>query len=444
MSRKLSDVLWIGGAQIAAALGTLIGVRILTQVLPPGPYGVVSLALGIATLVTTLMAAPLTQAAMHYYPALVAQGSAGTLRVALRRGFLRMAPWVMLAAVVGAVVFVRWDASSPILSAVLLALVASGYWRSVNLSLLNSARLHGRLGFWTAADAWARPLSGAAVVLTIGPSPIAVLAAYAGISALLVLLLSDRPTSEGARAAASLSPEESKALDMRLWSYALPLVPLGIISWASSLGDRYIIGGLLSIADAGVYAALYGLASTPFIILQTTLEQGLRPIHQNAVSGADHLRAASILRLWLGASVVLGGLGVVALIMGHEWLASLLVGPSYRHASDLLPWVGAGYAIRAVSYVFERVCYAYGRTRRVLVTQLCGALTAAAFTPAAVVALGLKGAAIAVPAYFAVQLVTAVFLARRTLRDAAQPSARVAAPSEVPESNAQRRALAHE
>ena len=67
---------------------------------------------------------------------------------------------------------------------------------------------------------------------------------------------------------------------------------------------------------------------------------------------------------------------------------------------------------------FERVCYAYGATRRVLLIQLCAVIATFEFTPLAVITLGLKGAAMAVPACFCVQLVAAMLFARRAAREA--------------------------
>jgi Na+-driven multidrug efflux pump len=90
-----------------------------------------------------------------------------------------------------------------------------------------------------------------------------------------------------------------------------------------------------------------------------------------------------------------------------------------------MPWIGLGYAIRSVSYVFERVCYAYGQTRRVLMTQMCAVAATAVATPLGVIYGGLLGAANAVPIYFSVQLIVAVVLARRTLREAASSVAEV-------------------
>jgi O-antigen/teichoic acid export membrane protein len=210
----------------------------------------------------------------------------------------------------------------------------------------------------------------------------------------------------------------AQALDARMWSYALPLVPLGVISWASTLGDRYIIGGLLGVADAGIYAAVYGLSCLPFLILNGTVEQALRPIYQTAVTRAESSRARRILGIWLAVVVGLGSFGLLLFVLGHDILASLFVGKPYRSAASLMPWIAGGYAIRATSYVFERVCYAFGRTRRVLAIQLCAVAAAVALTPAGVVSFGLLGAAMAVPAYFSVQLAVAVVVARRTMREA--------------------------
>jgi O-antigen/teichoic acid export membrane protein len=117
---------------------------------------------------------------------------------------------------------------------------------------------------------------------------------------------------------------------------------------------------------------------------------------------------------------------VLILCVAHPLVAALLVGKSFRSGSALMPWIGAGYALRATSYVFERVCYAYGETRKVLAIQLCAAVATVVATPVGVIVGGLEGAAIAVPIYFSIQLAAAIWLARGTVRRA---TALAAAPS---------------
>ena len=419
MRRQLAEVGWVIGGQAGTALGTVVGVRILTQFLAPDAYGVVSLTTGMSVLAISLAATPLTQAAIHFYPATVAKGSARELMQSVLRCFRTTAPWIVLATLAAGGAYVGWGHGSVVLVVLLALLLASDCWRSANLSLLNAARRQRTYATWMAADAWSRPLAATAAVLLIGQSPTAVLSAYVLVSAVLVTLFSRGLWPESPQSAAVTNdPHRAAELDARMWSYALPLLPLGLIAWASNLGDRYIIGGVLGVADAGVYAAVYGLSSMPFMIVNGTAEQALRPIYQSAVTHGDRARARQILLLWLAIVAGICALGVVLFTFGHALIASFLVGKPYRHASGLMPLIATGYAIRATSYVFERVCYAYGQTRRVLYIQLWAVAATALVTPLGVLNFGLEGAAAAVPIYFTVQLAVAIFLARRTLSEA--------------------------
>ena len=92
MKRQLREVAWVVAGQAGTALGTLIGVRILTQFLSPDDYGIVTLATGLSVLATNLVAAPITQAAVHFYPGVVAIGSASELLAAVLRGHRAMTP----------------------------------------------------------------------------------------------------------------------------------------------------------------------------------------------------------------------------------------------------------------------------------------------------------------------------------------------------------------
>ena len=56
MKRQLREVAWVVAGQAGTALGTLIGVRILTQFLSPNDYGIVTLATGLSVLATNLVA----------------------------------------------------------------------------------------------------------------------------------------------------------------------------------------------------------------------------------------------------------------------------------------------------------------------------------------------------------------------------------------------------
>ncbi len=418
MKRHLTDAFWVVSGTALSAIGTLVGIRILTQVLAPGDYGAVSLAQGLSTLAISLVATPLTQAAIHYYPVLNRNNSTAELLASLRRCFGTAIPWIVGGAVLGAIAYAHWSNGSPLLVLTLVLLLASDCWRSANVSLLNAARRHRTYALWVAGDATFRPLLASLAVLALGSSATVVLGAYLVVSVTLMLIFARRDGNTPSAAVASpLLQEEPAALDKRMWAYALPLIPMGLIGWVSNLGDRYIIGGLLGVADAGVYAAIYGLSSAPFMMVGGTVELALRPIHQAAVARGDQQQSRRMYRIWLIAVAAVCGMGVIALAFCHALVASFFVGGAYRYASYLMPWIGLGYALRSVSYVFERMCYAYGHTRRVLVIQSWAVAATIVATPLGIVSLGLKGAAMAVPVYFSVQLVAAIVLAHRTIRE---------------------------
>jgi O-antigen/teichoic acid export membrane protein len=416
MKHRLEDAFWIVSGTALSAIGTLVGIRVLTQFLTPGDYGAVSLALGLSTLTISLVATPLTQAAIHFYPALGGSDHTARLLASLRRCFTSAAPWIALGVVLGASAYLYWGHGSLLLVVILVLLLASDCWRSANLSLLNAARRNRSYALWVAGDAALRPLGAVLAVVLFGSSPAVVLGAYLFVSAALVVVFTRGGAKPGSVPEARSAPEERVALDRRMWAYALPLIPLGVIGWLSNLGDRYIIGAVMSVADAGVYAALYGISSSPFMMAGGTVELALRPIHQAAVARGDQRQSQKMYRIWLATVVAVCGVGVLALALGHPLVASLLVGKAYRPASYLMPWIGLGYAIRSASYVFERMCYAYGQTQRVLVIQCCAAVATLVATPFGVIYFGLRGAAMAVPIYFSVQLAVAVVLARRTVK----------------------------
>ncbi len=68
--RLLKEVAWAGFGKIAAALGMLVGIRLLTEKVPKEVYGTVSLLIGLITLGNNLFAAPLLQAAQRFHSGL--------------------------------------------------------------------------------------------------------------------------------------------------------------------------------------------------------------------------------------------------------------------------------------------------------------------------------------------------------------------------------------
>jgi O-antigen/teichoic acid export membrane protein len=198
-----------------------------------------------------------------------------------------------------------------------------------------------------------------------------------------------------------------------LWSYALPLVPVAAAGWASSLADRYFVGGVLGLAEAGSYAAVYALVSRPFLMLSGVIEQTLRPVYYDAIAAGDSERSRVVLRAWLTLAVLGGGFGFALASLLHEQIAAWLLAEPYQMSAGLMPWIAAGYWLLVISHVFTRICYAHHDTRSVLVIEASGALLSLGMLFPLISVYGVIGAAVAVPLYFGAQLVIAFLLSRR-------------------------------
>lgn len=417
--RIVSDGFWVLIGQGLAALGTLVGIRILTQVVTPGIFGAVALLMGVAAFVVGLFCTPLIQAALRFYPELHVSNSVHQLRriigAKLRRN---MTLAVLLLALAGGL-YTAGGGGSWLVVLLLAALVIVDAARTLETSLLNAARRHKPFALWAVAEAWARPLAAVALVVLVGLTTGSVLAGYALASSVLLIVVYVGLQREGIHRTDDAG-EPRRDLTHAIGRYALPLAPLAIVGWLSGLSDRYIIGGVLGLSDAGIYAAAYGLVSRPFLMIGQVVELTLRPVYQDAVSRKDHVRADRIISIWLMLLAPTVSLGFVAILMWHEQIALLLLGEKFRSGAKLMPWIAAGYAMLVVSYVYERICYAYGATRKVLYVQIVGTTACLILTTAAVLNLGLIGAAMAVPSFYSIQLIAAMIsgVSARNVREA--------------------------
>jgi hypothetical protein len=169
-ARSLSEIVWVVGGQAVTAIGTLVGVPLLTQFLTPTCYGLVSLALGVSTVAMVTACTPLIQAAMHFYPAMAATGSLSSLRDSIYRCLRHVGRLAVPISTIAAFGYFMSSHKSSLLGFVLMAMMVCEWFTSLNLAILNSARRQRRFALWVASLTWARPLVAIAAVGFIGES----------------------------------------------------------------------------------------------------------------------------------------------------------------------------------------------------------------------------------------------------------------------------------
>lgn len=412
--RIVRDGAWVAGGQIVSAVAALVSIRIMTELLAPKEFGRLTLLVGIVALALGLASTPRLQAIIRYYPDAARESRIGNLR---RIGVRLIAP---LVAITAALLVATWFVAGPWLDGawftglLVATLLVIDCLRSFELSLLNSARRQREASLIYVADAWSRPLMAVAAVLAFGPSADAALAGYITGSAAVVCAMRVCMRLEGLGQNAPEHDDTELAAGIR--RYAWPLAPLAVFGWFSGMGDRYIIAGLLSLQDAGLYAAAYALASRPFLMLSGVVELTMRPVLQNAVAAEDAALVARTKTAWLLIMIAGAAFGVICFALLSEWVGRLLLAEQYRSATNLMPWIAIGYALYVVSNVFSRFCYIFDNTQAVLFLTVAGATIGLPIMIPAIIYWGLFGATLAVVVRFGIEVALSMPLARRAER----------------------------
>jgi len=414
-----SDLAWTLAGQATAAAGVLVGFRLLTETLPPAVFGTVSLLTALATFARALGGFPVLQAALRHHPESAGAGRphlfAAALRPELTRAALVTVGIALAAGLLGRLFFhASWP---PFL--LLAVFLAADLVRNLFHDLLNAGRRHAAYAAWAAAESWLRPLLGVLGALTFGATPAAVMTGYAVAAVVLAtpMALSSQLRAD-LREPGPPADGEDDLLRRSMRRFALPLIPLALFGWATSVGDRFLVAGAQGAAAVGLYTAAYGLVNAPFATAQIALELALRPAYFQAVSAGDRAHERRLLGAWVGLSLAVGAFGVAAFLLLRAPLASIALGRAYRGAASLMPAIAVGLALWLVAAALERVCYAHKRTGGVLAAEGAGAVAFLLAAPPLILRRGAAGAALAVPVYFGVQLVAALLAARTAVKGA--------------------------
>lgn len=404
--RLLGEGAWVAAGRVMIGLGTLLGVRLLTEFLDPSVYGAVVLMLGLTALGQGLFCRPLMQAAYRFYPDMASSGGVRFLRGTTYK-FLFVTTGVLVGVVliVGALCLPHVEVSYWVFVALAACLIAETP-TALEVSLLSAARRQRAVAIWEGTNACLKPAIAVLAIAVLGPTPQSVLLAYflvTGVTFACARLF----LSRGEDRCASVQPHEAPEynLNQQILRFALPLTPLALVAWLTATSDRYIIGGLSGLGQAGVYSATYGLTSMPITMAAYIIMQTLWPVYNQAVAQKDERMAKRTFRIWLLTTISICGLGFVAIALLRKWIVALLLAEQYRSTAPLLPWLAAGFTFLSVAYVFECTLYTYKRTKLVLLGQSIAAVSSLSVAIPMIVFWGLMGAAVACSVYYAIYLI---------------------------------------
>lgn len=343
--RLAAEGSWILVGQVAAMIGTLVLVRVLTEHLEPAEYGELALGLTIAVLVNQVVMGAVTNGVGRYYSIAVEQNDlAGFLRAAGRLvGYATVAVGLVGVLLVSSLLWARQNQWIGLAAAMILFSVLSGFNSSLT-AIQNAARQRSIVALHMGLDAWLKVGLALGAMLWIGASSAAVVTGYS-LSALLVtgsqLIFLRRLL--GTRIDTGSSQIEEQPWLKQILCYSWPFSVWGMFTCAQMSSDRWALETFATTSDVGHFAAVYQLGYSSTALAAGMVVTLVGPIlYQRSGAGQDRNRNESVHRLaWKITGLLLGvtALAFLCALLAHQWLFELLVASPFRSASVYLPWL---------------------------------------------------------------------------------------------------------
>jgi O-antigen/teichoic acid export membrane protein len=354
------EALAVGTGQVVAAIGSVVGVRILTEAMPPREYGELALAMTLGTLGLQVLLAPLTTSALRFFAPAHEAGDLRGFLMAVRRLMVASAGVIGALGVVALIFLFSTSRAVWVglaLGAFVYTLFAGG--TAVLDGLQNAARHRVVASCHSGAGPYLRVIAAVGLMYATGRATSGIAIAGYAIGTAIVF------ASQVYFIVRQIVPlAGSAAIDERRWiqamlRYGWPFAAWGIFTWAQMASDRWALGLFGTAADVGYYAVLYQLGFYPILTASMLIGQVLSPLlfaragdasNQSRVTGAVRLNA-QMAGIMLGLTVL--GTAVAAAV--HPLVGRLLLAEQYRGMTHYLPWVvlaGGAFATGQIMSTF--------------------------------------------------------------------------------------------
>lgn len=385
-----------------------------TRLLSPDDYGRYALAFGVSSLAQTLFFTWIEAAMARFYPAEGRENSeAPALYGTLYRLFAVVALVFALICALGLWLWPAPDAHAQALKLAIGCGLGAVIVRSLIKMVQEQRRSEGRVGTASALD----------MIQTAGGFALGALLAWLGLGGGAPLL------AAGVIAAACLpfvAREDwgrarhgafDPARARHYAHYGLPVSASLILTLALYTADRFLIAAFLSEADAGAYHAGYSLASRILDVLFIWFGAAGAPamVHALETGGEDALKAQARDQFRVMALVLFPAVG--GLIAVEAPLAQLLIGEGLRDKAlsvTALITIGALFS-GFTTYYFLQAFTLSRKTKLLTLAMAIPAIANVGLNLWLIPVYGLRGAGLATALSFAIGLIGAWLLGRRTI-----------------------------
>ncbi|HEY3226966.1 MAG TPA: hypothetical protein VGK61_08245 [Planctomycetota bacterium] len=399
------ELVWVGLGQGLAALGALVGVRVMTGLLPPAHYGEVVLGMTVALLAQQVFFSPAYHTAFRFYSSAAQKGTLPVLLAASRRLTFRSIGWMTAAGIAGGILLAltgqtRW---LPLLGLAALYAIVTGAG-SVFDGFQSAARHRPVVALHEAGAQWLRFLLAAGVITWLGATSAAAVLGFAlssvviFISQYLFFRAKIRPPGPE-----SADPAEVRGELARMLPYGLPFAAWGLFTWLHQSSDRWSLQVTQSTETVGLYAALFQIGYYPMAFFSQIMTQWTAPhLFKQAGDASDPValaRARRANRLLVAITLLATVLGAGLALAFHGIIFSILVAAPYREVSPLLPLMVLAGGLFGAGQAASLLHMSFADSRILVKPKIVTALLGIGFNLAGARYLGLKGVVLGMVAF---------------------------------------------
>ncbi len=357
-----SEAFWVLAGQFAAAIGGLLGIKILTAVLTPNDFGRFSIASTIIVLVGTNIFGPLGQGLTRYWSLINDRNDFRQYcHVALT--FTKNIFFVITAAstVAGAILYL----SGGFLWSALLALAsvagALGGWIGIRLSVLMAARKRKHVAFFNTVMALTRPLLAAIVIMCFWRGAEGAVLGILLASLVLALFVERfyRDAEKRRIDELAYTADSSRARDIgrEVLTFSSPFYLWSIFAWANQSCDRWALLSFHGGDVVGAYSVIAQLAFYPLVFGSGFLSSFFIPIayeRAGELQSKERMRAGYIILLIMVLLYVAGAsLILILFYVFQKELVLIVSNDSYLAYSHFLPLVTMAWSLYYLGQVLS-------------------------------------------------------------------------------------------
>lgn len=333
---------WVISGNLAAIIGLMAGVRVITGLLAPAEYGQLALGMTLATLVEQIVMSPLSQGIVRFYAPAVEQNELnGYFSVVRRMVLSAVAITIVITFVLIAFLLIAKNGKwIPMVGASSLLGIISGFNSMMN-GMQNAARQRSIVALHQGVESWARFLIAAALMLWLGATSAIAMSGYA--AAVMLIIISQSMFFR--RLIRGRIDREDKTEDWqeKIWNFSWPFGAWVIFTWAQFASSRWGLEFFATTYDVGLYAALFQVGYYPVSVATIITMQFLAPIlYQRAGDASDIQRRSNVNRItWRLTCFVLGVscLAFLIAVLFHSQIFRIFVAKEYGPVSYLMPWM---------------------------------------------------------------------------------------------------------